>query len=214
LFGQGAQALLDVGDKGTVILSNVDNTHPTTQHHIPQDHALQLRYCENLKSYVIQIDIKLKSYVNSSSEMPHCSCCSEMVTIDRYCHDRFIDLLPVLDVDSHVSYEDLTDMWPTFQEILAIFPNLRCGDGHNLTKYGRVFLYGTLFWVKCAWCVIYRRLLGVSWSLIALLWRMCAQAVCLQHGVQEEWGQNMGKWRAQTFLQYCCLSPQELCLCS
>jgi len=27
-------------------------------------------------------------------------------------------------------------------------------------------------------------------------------------------GRNMGKWRAQTFLQYCCLSPQELCLCS
>jgi hypothetical protein len=27
-------------------------------------------------------------------------------------------------------------------------------------------------------------------------------------------GQSMGKWRAQTFLQYCCLSPQELCLCS
>ncbi|XP_021936074.1 uncharacterized protein LOC110837829 isoform X2 [Zootermopsis nevadensis] len=50
---------------------------------------------------------------------------SEMVTIDRYCQDRFIDLVPVLDVESHVSYEDLTDMWPTFQEILASFPNLR-----------------------------------------------------------------------------------------
>jgi hypothetical protein len=57
---------------------------------------------------------------------------SEMVTIDRYCQDRFIDLLPVLDVDSHVSYEDLTDMWPTFQEILASFPNLRYG-GDNYT---------------------------------------------------------------------------------
>lgn len=90
------------------------------------------------------------SYVTSSLEVPYCSCCSEMVTIDRYCQDRFIDLLPVLDVDSHVSYEDLTDMWPTFQEILAIFPNLRCGDGHNLTEYGRVFPYGTLFWVECA----------------------------------------------------------------
>jgi len=89
-------------------------------------------------------------YVTISSEMAHCCCCSEMVTIDRYCQDRFIDLLPVLDVDSHVSYEDLTDMWPTFQEILAIFPNLRCGNGHNLIKYGRVFLYGTLFWVECA----------------------------------------------------------------
>jgi hypothetical protein len=33
--------------------------------------------------------------------------------------------LPVLDVDTHVSYEDLTDMWPAFQEILASFPNLR-----------------------------------------------------------------------------------------
>lgn len=51
-----------------------------------------------------------------------------MVTIDRYCQDRFIDLVPVLDVESHVSYEDLTDMWPTFQEILASFPNLRYVD--------------------------------------------------------------------------------------
>lgn len=150
LFGQGAQALLDVEDEGTVILWNVDKIGPTTPHHIPEDRALQLCCCENLRPYVIQIDIKLMSYVTNCSEMAQCSCCSEMVTIDRYCQDRFIDLLPVLDVDSHVSYEDLTDMWPTFQEILAIFPNLRCGDGHNLTKYGRVFLYGTFFWVEYA----------------------------------------------------------------
>ena len=122
-------------------------TRPTAQHHIPEDCTLQPHCYENLKSYVIQIDTKHKSYVTNSSGISHCSCFSEMVTIDRYCQDRFIDLLPVLDVDSHVSYEDLTDMWPTFQDILAIFPNLRCGDGQNLNKYGRVFLYSTLFWV-------------------------------------------------------------------
>ncbi|XP_069671476.1 uncharacterized protein [Periplaneta americana] len=50
---------------------------------------------------------------------------SEMVTLDRYCQDRFVDLVPVLDVDAQVSYEDLADMWPAFQEALASFPNLR-----------------------------------------------------------------------------------------
>jgi hypothetical protein len=83
----------------------------------------------------------------SSSVATHLSSCSsEMVTIDRYCQDRFIDLLPVLDVESHVSYEDLIDMWPTFQDILASFPNLRYGDEHaTFEKYGRMFLYSNYF---------------------------------------------------------------------
>lgn len=71
--------------------------------------------------------MKLESFVSHFSETVCASFSSEMVTIDRYCQDRFIDLLPVLDVESHISYEDLTDMWPTFQEILASFPNLRYG---------------------------------------------------------------------------------------
>jgi hypothetical protein len=106
-------------------------TDPATQHHIPEDGTLQPHSCENLTSYIIQIDTKHKLHVTNFSEISRWFCFSEMVTIDRYCQDRFIDLLPVLDVDSHVSYEDLTDMWPTFQEILAVFPNLRCGDGHD-----------------------------------------------------------------------------------
>jgi len=48
LFGQGAQALLDVEGEGAVILWNVDNICPTTRCHIPEDHALQLHCCENL----------------------------------------------------------------------------------------------------------------------------------------------------------------------
>nr|CAD7571545.1 unnamed protein product [Timema californicum] len=50
---------------------------------------------------------------------------SEMVTIDRYCLDRFVTLVPVLDVESHVTYDDLTDMWLILQEVLASFPTLR-----------------------------------------------------------------------------------------
>nr|CAD7198949.1 unnamed protein product [Timema douglasi] len=49
----------------------------------------------------------------------------EMVTIDRYCLDRFVTLVPVLDVESHVTYDDLTDMWLILQEVLASFPTLR-----------------------------------------------------------------------------------------
>lgn len=52
-------------------------------------------------------------------------CFSEMVTIDRYCHDRFIELLPVLDVDNSASIQDIADMWPAFQDILASFTNLK-----------------------------------------------------------------------------------------
>jgi hypothetical protein len=147
LFRQAAQALLDVEDEGTVILRNVENHSPDNTASHPRRLHSSATLLENLKSYVIQIDTKHKSYVTNSSGMSRRSCFNEMVTIDRYCQDRFIDLLPVLDVDSHVSYKNLTDMWPTFQEILAIFLNLRC-DGHNLNKYGRLFLYSTLFWVQ------------------------------------------------------------------
>ncbi|XP_075233962.1 uncharacterized protein LOC142331764 [Lycorma delicatula] len=50
---------------------------------------------------------------------------SEMVTIDRYCQDRFISLLPVLDVENTVTRQDINDMWSAFQEILASFTNLK-----------------------------------------------------------------------------------------
>uniref|UniRef100_A0A1B6CRL5 Uncharacterized protein n=2 Tax=Clastoptera arizonana TaxID=38151 RepID=A0A1B6CRL5_9HEMI len=50
---------------------------------------------------------------------------SEMVTIDRYCRDRFIELLPVIDVDNSVNKQDIGDMWPAFQDIIASFTNLK-----------------------------------------------------------------------------------------
>lgn len=50
-----------------------------------------------------------------------------MVTIDRYCQDRFISLVPVLDVEPHVNCKLLAKMWPAFQEIIASFPNIRYG---------------------------------------------------------------------------------------
>lgn len=48
-----------------------------------------------------------------------------MVTLDRYCHDHFVSLLPVLDVDNSVTRSDLREMWPDFQDILATFTDLR-----------------------------------------------------------------------------------------
>ncbi|CAL1681579.1 unnamed protein product [Lasius platythorax] len=49
---------------------------------------------------------------------------SEMVTLDRYCRDRHLDIVPTLDVDSNVGQHHLTQMWPIFQELLAVFPSL------------------------------------------------------------------------------------------
>ncbi|KAG8227825.1 hypothetical protein J437_LFUL008469 [Ladona fulva] len=60
-----------------------------------------------------------------SSEWQLCYSRSEMVTIDRYCQDHFVELIPVLEVDAHLCYEELSDMWPSFQEILSTFPTLR-----------------------------------------------------------------------------------------
>ncbi|XP_026288874.1 uncharacterized protein LOC113213876 isoform X3 [Frankliniella occidentalis] len=60
-----------------------------------------------------------------SHEWQLCYSKSEMVTIDRYCQDRFISLVPVLDVEPHVNCQHLTKMWPAFQEIIASFPNIR-----------------------------------------------------------------------------------------
>lgn len=59
-----------------------------------------------------------------SHEWQLCYSKSEMVTIDRYCQDRFISLVPVLDVEPHVNYKHLAKMWPAFQEIIASFPNI------------------------------------------------------------------------------------------
>ncbi|GLH15836.1 Poly [ADP-ribose] polymerase tankyrase [Gryllus bimaculatus] len=50
----------------------------------------------------------------------------QMITLDRYCQDRFMSLLPVLDVDASVTLDDLDDMWPAFREVVSTFPNASC----------------------------------------------------------------------------------------
>nr|CAD7257034.1 unnamed protein product [Timema shepardi] len=69
--------------------------------------------------------LHLYTRVAPGCDWPLCYSKSEMVTIDRYCLDRFVTLVPVLDVESHVTYDDLTDMWLILQEVLASFPTLR-----------------------------------------------------------------------------------------
>lgn len=53
-----------------------------------------------------------------------CILSREMVAIDRKAQDRFINLVPVLDVDDNFTGEGLESMWQSFQEILTCFPNL------------------------------------------------------------------------------------------
>lgn len=48
---------------------------------------------------------------------------SEMVSIARYCQDRFLMLVPVLDVEEYVELDHLPSMWPAFQQLLASFPD-------------------------------------------------------------------------------------------
>lgn len=68
--------------------------------------------------------LHLYSRLSPSCDWQLCYSRSEMVTLDRYCRDRHLDLIPALDVDSNVSQRHLTQMWPVFQELLAIFPSL------------------------------------------------------------------------------------------
>ncbi|KAK6621143.1 hypothetical protein RUM43_011449 [Polyplax serrata] len=59
-----------------------------------------------------------------SCEWQLCYSKREMVAIDRKSQDRFVTLVPVLDVDDNFTGENLDSMWQTFQEILTCFPNL------------------------------------------------------------------------------------------
>ncbi|XP_066585055.1 uncharacterized protein [Prorops nasuta] len=68
--------------------------------------------------------LHLYSRLTPSCDWQLCYTKSEMVTLDRYCRDRHLDLVPTLDVDSNVSQHHLPQMWPVFQELLAIFPTL------------------------------------------------------------------------------------------
>ncbi|XP_034950248.1 uncharacterized protein [Chelonus insularis] len=68
--------------------------------------------------------LHIYSRLTPSCDWQLCYSRSEMITLDRYCRDRHINLIPTLDVDLNVSQRHLTQMWPIFQELLAIFPSL------------------------------------------------------------------------------------------
>lgn len=46
------------------------------------------------------------------------------VVVFLFYRDRYLELVPALDVDSNVSHRHLSQMWPVFQELLAVFPSL------------------------------------------------------------------------------------------
>ncbi|XP_033324995.1 uncharacterized protein LOC117219738 [Megalopta genalis] len=68
--------------------------------------------------------LHLYSRLTPNCDWQLCYTKSEMVTLDRYCRDRHLDLVPTLDVDSNVGQHHLSQMWPIFQELLAVFPSL------------------------------------------------------------------------------------------
>ncbi|XP_039293769.1 uncharacterized protein LOC111057243 [Nilaparvata lugens] len=68
--------------------------------------------------------IHLYTRLVSSTDWQLCYNQSTMVTIDRYCRDRFVSILPVIDVEASVTIKDVKSMWPAFQKILASFSNL------------------------------------------------------------------------------------------
>ncbi|KAG7208569.1 hypothetical protein KM043_014782 [Ampulex compressa] len=68
--------------------------------------------------------LHLYSRLTPNCDWQLCYSKSEMVTLDRYCKDRHLDLVPTLDVDSNVGQHHLAQMWPIFQELLAVFPSL------------------------------------------------------------------------------------------
>lgn len=50
---------------------------------------------------------------------------SEIVYLDRYTQDRFVNLVPVIEIESQISDDVLSKMWPVFQKYLSSFSNLR-----------------------------------------------------------------------------------------
>jgi len=51
-----------------------------------------------------------------------CHICVSKLSL--FFRDRHLDIVPALDVDSNVGQHHLTQMWPIFQELLAVFPSL------------------------------------------------------------------------------------------
>ncbi len=42
---------------------------------------------------------------------------SHLLSVDRFCRDRFVDLVPAFDVDAGVTRSDLVELLPTIREI-------------------------------------------------------------------------------------------------
>ncbi|EZA52531.1 uncharacterized protein LOC105281834 [Ooceraea biroi] len=98
--------LLDISPRGRI---------PTLEYLL---HTIDL-----LSSFKIS-HLHLYSRLIPNCDWQFCYTKSEMVTLDRYCRDRHLDIVPALDVDSNVGQHHLTQMWPIFQELLAVFPSL------------------------------------------------------------------------------------------
>ena len=50
---------------------------------------------------------------------------SDIMSLHRYCRDRFIDFVPGIDVDGNVRVEDLMSLVPVVQKHLACFDNAK-----------------------------------------------------------------------------------------
>ena len=48
---------------------------------------------------------------------------SDIMSLHRYCRDRFIDFVPGIDVDGNVRVNDLISLVPVVQNHLACFDN-------------------------------------------------------------------------------------------
>ncbi|XP_065213824.1 uncharacterized protein LOC135840977 [Planococcus citri] len=69
--------------------------------------------------------IHIYARFSSSSTWDHSYKQSEIVYLDRYTQDRFVNLVPVLEIESQITDEILLKMWPIFQKFLSSFSNLR-----------------------------------------------------------------------------------------
>ncbi|KAF4523546.1 hypothetical protein B566_EDAN011994 [Ephemera danica] len=67
--------------------------------------------------------LHLYTRLQPSSEWQLSYTASEVVSITRYCQDRFITLVPVLDVEECVELVHLPSMWLAFQKYITSFPD-------------------------------------------------------------------------------------------
>ncbi len=50
---------------------------------------------------------------------------SHLLSVDRFCRDRFVDLVPAFDVDAGVTRSDLVELLPTIREIQSCVSQTR-----------------------------------------------------------------------------------------